>query len=174
VFLPPVNTKTRKKADILSYIKETEYKASIHIPTNVDLKHSVFYYVIIIQCLARCRRAWKAKKLLIRCNEAFAKFQRHFRLRSMKYHFSAFKIQAFFHFILAKKKASAKKRDIYAAKTLQRGFRCYAAKMKLLNKRCVPPYDISILKVTPTEEVINNNNNININVHLYYHNSIIF
>ena len=86
VFIPSCTAKHQKKSVIFDNIKQHEYRALIHIPTSANLKSSVVYYVILLQCLARMRSAWKQRKLLIRCTEAFAKFQRRFRLRSQKQH----------------------------------------------------------------------------------------
>ena len=144
-FLPPVNPKHRKKASILASIRDIDRRAVLHIPSSIDVKASVFYYIIIIQCLVRCRSAWKQRKVLIKCNEAFAKLQRKFRQRSAKLHKSAFLIQAFFHFVRAKKVVGYRKRESHAAQVVQRGFRCFVARMELFRRRCVPPTDICIL-----------------------------
>jgi hypothetical protein len=141
-----MNTKFQRKQDIVRNCRKYEHKVYVHLSTSVDLKKTVFFYAIMIQCLARCRYAWKMKKLLIRCNEAFARLQRKFRQRSMKLHKSAFRIQSFFHFIFAKKVVSARRLDSRSAQIIQRSFRCFCARMELINRRCVKPTDICILR----------------------------
>ena len=78
----------------------------------------------------------------------FAKLQRRFRLRHQISNKAAYRIQAYFHLRVAKRKFGGAKTEVYAVRTLQRAWRCYRAMQLLLNHRCVTNKQCSVLKVS--------------------------
>ena len=168
VFLPACRPQFMKRKDVLKNLKATDFRAVICISTDIDLKASAFYYLVTIQCMVRQRLAWKERLKLLKCNEAFAKLQRIFRMRHLKLHISAFKIQAFFHVILAKKRSWFKRREVNSIKTIQRGFRCYRAQMAMIRRRCVPPTHINILKKSSEVEFHGPEKLVDFKMHTFY------
>lgn len=147
VYLPPFEpTKVHRRAAIERCNKIT-HLAILHLPTAVRMRGSVDYNVSTIQCLQRQRLARREREKLIRVHKSIALFQRIFRRRYEVFFKASVKISTLFRMNRAKKRTAILRKEYNAALTLQCAYRCYVARSKHFDRRCVA--ELAVLKSSP-------------------------
>ena len=144
VFFPPFDPKCVHRLDAIDLLQRRPFSATIHIATSIFFRKTVDFNVTAIQCSVRMRQARKKRQFMLRIHRAFAVLQRRFRRRNAKQQIAACRIQALFHLIHAKVITTVTRRERRAAYVIQGAYRCFVARGKSFDLRCVR--EVSVLK----------------------------
>jgi hypothetical protein len=144
VFLPQFSPISTHRAEAIEHFTSAPHRATIALTHSIDLRKTVDFNVITIQCAARQKIARNRKEEIIGLHKAFAKLQRRFRARNEVKNKAAMLVTALFHLIHAKFHTRIRRAEVNGSWTIQRAFRCYRARCKAFDRRCVT--DLIVLK----------------------------
>jgi hypothetical protein len=115
VYFPPFQPKFvhRKEALLIFDSTSSTYIATLHIPTTIDMRASVNFHVITLQCFFRQRAAVKRRAFMLRISNAIAIFQRKFRKRYERYHLACIRITCLFRQIFSRKHVLKKSKRVF-------------------------------------------------------------
>lgn len=147
VYFPTFEPSKMHRRGAVERCNKNPHLAVLHLPTSVEMRGSVDYNVSTIQCLQRQRQARKERDKLIRVHKAIALFQRIFRRRYEVFFKASVLVSTLFRMIRAKFRTAILRRERNAAVLLQCAYRCYVARSKAFDRRCVP--DLAVLKSSP-------------------------
>lgn len=148
VYLPPFRPLLAHRREAVELCKKYEHLAIMHLPSSIELRKSVDANVTVIQCAQRCRVARAAYAKMLRVLKAIALFQRIFRRRYELLHEASVVISSLFRLVGAAKRVRKLLRERTAANVLAGAYRCYVARSKHFDRRCVA--ELSVLKSSPS------------------------
>ena len=137
VYFPQFDSCGTHRAKAIVIFNDTPHFATMHIPSSIMKRETVNFNVVTIQCAIRTKMAHKAKQKILSYHRAFTKLQRIFRRRSETQNKAAMLITAVFHLIHAKVKVETTRKELHGSLCIQCAFRCYRARCKAFDKRCV-------------------------------------
>ena len=146
-FLPPFEPSKMHRRGAIDRCNKVPHLAVLHLPTSVQMRGSVDFNVCTIQCLVRQRAARRERDKLIRVHKAIALFQRIFRRRYEVFYQASVQISSLFRMIRAKRHTGILRRERNAAMIMQCSYRCYVARSRHFDRRCVA--ELSVLKSSP-------------------------
>lgn len=146
-FLPPFEPSKMHRRGAIDRCNRVPHLAVLHLPTSVQMRGSVDFNVCTIQCLVRQRAARRERDKLIRVHKAIALFQRIFRRRYEIIYQASVQVSSLFRMIRAKKRTGILRRERNAAVIMQCSYRCYVARSRHFDRRCVA--ELSVLKSSP-------------------------
>lgn len=146
-FLPPFEPSKMHRRGAIDRCNRVPHLAVLHLPTSVQMRASVDFNVCTIQCLVRQRAARRERDKLIRVHKAIALFQRIFRRRYEIIYQASVQVSSLFRMIRAKKRTGILRRERNAAVIMQCSYRCYVARSRHFDRRCVA--ELSVLKSSP-------------------------
>lgn len=146
-YLPAFEPSKMHRRGAIDRCNKTPHLAVLHLPTSVQMRGSVDFNVSTIQCLVRQRKARMERDKLIRVHKAIALFQRIFRRRYEIIFEASVKISSLFRMIRAKRRTRTLQRERNAAMIMQCSYRCYVARSRHFDRRCVA--ELSVLKSSP-------------------------
>jgi hypothetical protein len=144
VYFPQFDVRGTHRREAIHIFNDTPHFATVHLPTSVDMKATVAFNVITIQCCARTKFARTAMKRILKVHDSIRKFQRMYRRRNESQQKAAMLITALFHLIHAKVHVTQTRAETKGALCIQCAFRCYRARSKSFDRRCVTA--LSVLK----------------------------
>lgn len=150
VFVPsfqPIRIRRKAAIEILS---KNEHIGILHLPTAIDMRKSVDYTVITIQCAQRQRVARSEYRKMLRVARGITLFQRLFRKRYEVLHRCAVLITSIFHAKLARVRTKHVRRERNGALVIQSAYRCYVARCLMFDFRSVTK--LAVLKSSPSVE----------------------
>jgi hypothetical protein len=147
VYLPPFEPSKLHRRAAIERCNRYIHLAVLHLPTSVSMRGSVDFNISTIQCLQRQRLARREREKLIRVHKAIALFQRIFRRRYEVFFRSSVAISTLFRMIRAKRRTAILRREREAAVVLQCAYRCYVARSRHFDRRCVG--ELAVLKSSP-------------------------
>lgn len=146
-YFPTFEPSKMHRRGAIDRCNKTPHLAVLHLPTSVQMRGSVDFNVSTIQCLVRQRRARMERDKLIRVHKAIALFQRIFRRRYEIIFEAAVKITSVMRMIRGRKHTRRLRRERNAAMVMQCSYRCYVARSRHFDRRCVA--ELSVLKTSP-------------------------
>ena len=147
VFLPPFDPVRTHRAEALELFRKAPFTAVLHLPTSVEMRASVDYNIITLQCFQRQRLARKERDKMLAVHKAIALFQRIFRRRYERFHTASVRIISIFRMLHAKRRTAVLQKERRSAMCIQNSYRCYLARSAWFNLRCVEK--LSVLKSSP-------------------------
>eukprot|EP01038_Epipyxis_sp_PR26KG_P006206 gene6206-8548_t len=145
-FLPPFRPVSFHRVKAIELNSKYCHLGSFHIETSIDMRGSVDFTVITIQCMVRQRKARRQYLFMLRIHRAFSLFQKIFRKRYEKLHNASRRIITLFKLAKSKKLVNFLRLERNSAMIIQNSYRCYRARSLLFDSRCVKK--LAVLKCT--------------------------
>lgn len=144
VYFPSFDPVRFHRREAIDLCMKHNHRAILYLSSAVFMRKTVEYNIITIQCMQRQRLARAEYRKMLRVRRAVLMFQKAFRRRYERLHKAAITVTSLFRMISAKRLTKNLTREFRSASTIKGAYRCYRARCKLFDRRCVEK--LSVLK----------------------------